>query len=184
MSVSNVVSAEIVLVSAVRPHAAVVDAAREPPQPAAFVRRTAFISSTSSARCRSAMMRKPAAAASFAWARRADAIDEADRAVRQARRGPRPGRARRSRAACRGRRRSWPGTCCGDRPIGDGDADVALDRRGRSAPAPRPAAPCSASVPARSRNASSIDSGSTSGVSASIVRAPRARRRRISPCPA
>ena len=54
-------------------------------------------------------------------------------------------------------------------PDRDGDADLALDVAGEARQRPRRRS-CRAarSVPARSRNASSIDSGSTSGVSACI----------------
>ena len=54
----------------------------------------------------------------------------------------------------------------------DGDADLALDprREPRQAPA-RPACRAPRSQPERSRNASSMESGSTSGVSARIMRA-------------
>ncbi len=57
----------------------------------------------------------------------------------------------------------------GGEPDRDGDAEIALDVGARSAPAPWPALmPCRRSVPVKSRKASSIDSGSTSGVRSSM----------------
>ena len=66
-----------------------------------------------------------------------------------------------------------PGGDLGQQAVGgqadrDGDADLALDSRAKRASTAAGGAPCSASVPARSSTASSIDSGCTSGVRRSI----------------
>ena len=93
-------------------------------------------------------------------------------ARRRGTRPPRRRRARRSRAACRDRRRSWPGTCCSDKPDRHGDADLA-SRLGAAKPASDLAGdmPCRRAVPDKSMNASSIDTGSTSGVEVEHQRA-------------
>ena len=114
-------------------------------------------------------MRRKAVAGKPRRAHLADAEDEAHRLRREERR----------RLACAQHRKAARlveiGGDLGEefvagQPDRNGDARASSRPRRQSAPAPwRASVPCRRSVPERSRNASSIDSGSTSGVSASII---------------
>ena len=165
-SVSNVVSALIDLVSRRGIDLAHVLAARAAasagrPRPAA--QRLAVAQRLQMAEQRDAA--RPAAGPAPGRRRAAGAPARAPAAP-----PPPPRRSPRSRAACRGRRRSWP--AAGWRP-----GRSRRSRRPRSTSRAKRAsttaggAPCSASVPARSSTASSIDSGCSSGVSLAIMRA-------------
>ena len=146
----------------------VVDAAREPREPRALVAVAAH--QVASRRCAAGRrsVRRPSRA-SRCCVTLPTPEDQRHRLAAPGRRPPPRGRAPRSRAACRGRRRSWPGTCWQREPDRHRDAELAPRPRRRSARAPSPALmPCSRAVPDRSMNASSIETGSTSGVSSSI----------------
>ena len=110
MSASKVVSAETLLVLAIGLDGAVVDAAGEPPQPLALgavaAHQLGFVGALQVGDGAQAVAREPF------LRRRADAPDERRPAAPRETRGLRRCRSPRSRAACRGRRRSWPGTCC------------------------------------------------------------------------
>ena len=94
---------------------------RSPSRPATATRRAG------SARASWPMRVMPACARRF-LRHRADAGDEPDRALPPGRRPPRPPRSRRSRGACRGRTRSWPGTCWARAPTETVIPILALDR--------------------------------------------------------
>ena len=127
-----------------------------------------FISSISSARCRSAMVRKPARR-SFSWV--------AGPTPKMKPTGLSASIARASASSItakpRGLSRSeaiLARNLLAARPDRDGDADLALDLAPAAGPASPPAsAPCSRSVPARSSQASSSESVCTSGVSARML---------------
>ena len=109
MSRSKVVSAEMLLVSRSRIDGARVDAARQTPEPGAFLAVAADqIVLVGALQIGDQPI---AVGGKLGGAHLADAVDEADRLWRQKRRGLCFCRARRSRAACPCRRRSWREIC-------------------------------------------------------------------------
>ena len=168
MSRSNVVSDDTLLVSRAGVDFARVDAVREPDEAAAFLAVAAhqlhFARRAADRRCgesRRGQTRR---------AHLADAEDEADRLGRPGRPAH---RSRPSTAKPRGLSISeaiLARNLLQDSPIETVMPQLLLDVGGKARQAPwRRKAHAAAAVPERSRNASSIESGSTSGVSASII---------------